>query len=402
MSRKPEEKLLIDAIHSRGPYRVESVIMDYKMDVDADLLADNTRCNALSLAAGCGYKAIVDSLLDIGANINRVSGVSLSTACHFAALKNRCDVVDLLIGRGANVAIRNANGATALCHAVGNRHERLAIALINAGTPLNQPDTLCRAATISVAVIKLLCDRLVDVGTLRDGSGNTPLHFAARRPFANESAVIDTLLNDSGVDVNARGTGGASCAHVAAGYDRAEVLYTLIANGADVNQADDDGCTPLHAACDQEQYDGSLPCAVLLLTAGADAHAANSRGQTACHLAALSMDGVGLLELLAAGADFDAPDSAGNTPRQIAADNGHTAPTAEAIEEARRRIAGGRIDHVRKRAFQVCVGLQPLGLDVLQLCEVLPLACGPLAAHVSFAVWWKIATTVKHFKTSLE
>jgi hypothetical protein len=61
-----------------------------------------------------------------------------------------------------------------------------------------------------------------------------------------------------------------------------------------------------------------------------------------------------------------------------------------------------RLDIVRKRAFQVCVGLQPLGLDALQMCEVRVLAqsCGPAGPLVPFHQWWKFATTVKHFRSA--
>jgi hypothetical protein len=71
---------------------------------------------------------------------------------------------------------------------------------------------------------------------------------------------------------------------------------------------------------------------------------------------------------------------------------------AEQVETARREIAKVRLDFVRNRAMEVCIGLQSLRLDALQVCEILQLACGPLARLIAFHQWWKIATTVKHFK----
>jgi hypothetical protein len=70
------------------------------------------------------------------------------------------------------------------------------------------------------------------------------------------------------------------------------------------------------------------------------------------------------------------------------------------VESARRRIAKIRLDLVRNRAMQFCIGLQPLGLDALQMCEILQHACcrGRLAQLIPFHIWWKIATTVKHFQ----
>jgi hypothetical protein len=57
------------------------------------------------------------------------------------------------------------------------------------------------------------------------------------------------------------------------------------------------------------------------------------------------------------------------------------------------------IDFVSDRARQVCIGLQSLRIDALQMCEVLQFACGAIAPLIPFHIWWKIATTVKHFRT---
>jgi hypothetical protein len=100
--------------------------------------------------------------------------------------------------------------------------------------------------------------------------------------------------------------------------------------------------------------------------------------------------------LLAAGADLDAADD-GETARQVLARRGWTIDPDE-VEAARRDIAKARIDFVRDRALQVCIGLQSLRIDALQMCEILQFACGRVAPLIPFHIWWKIATTVKHFE----
>jgi hypothetical protein len=100
--------------------------------------------------------------------------------------------------------------------------------------------------------------------------------------------------------------------------------------------------------------------------------------------------------LLAAGADLDAADNFGNTSRQSLARGGATIDP-DKVEAAHRDIARTRIDFVRYRACGVCVGLQSLRIDALQMCEILQFACGPAAPLIPFHIWWKIATTVKHF-----
>jgi hypothetical protein len=102
---------------------------------------------------------------------------------------------------------------------------------------------------------------------------------------------------------------------------------------------------------------------------------------------------------VAADADLDAMDNHGVTVRQLLARWAIVIVDID-VESARRRIAKIRLDLVRNRAMQVCIGLQSLGLDALQMCEILQHACcrGRLAQLIPFHIWWKIATTVKHFQ----
>jgi hypothetical protein len=60
-----------------------------------------------------------------------------------------------------------------------------------------------------------------------------------------------------------------------------------------------------------------------------------------------------------------------NTPRRLVIDRGVRLPSADALAGERHAIARARLDLVRERAFQVCVGLQPLDLAALQLCEIM-------------------------------
>jgi len=214
---------------------------------------------------------------------------------------------------------------------------------------------------------------------------------------ADVCGVIDMLVNVVGVDIDARGPGGVTCLFEAIDFRNTLAVRRFVELGADVNRSDDGGVSPLHCQCTKP--DDSC---VLLLAAGADVGArTTASGRTPCHVAAEAGGAVLVHELLAAGADFDAPDAAGETPRQIAARTGVPEPTADELAAARRRVARARIDFVRERALQVCIGLQPLGLEALQMCAVLRHACGPRALLVPFHSWWEIATTVKHFKSLL-
>lgn len=67
------------------------------------------------------------------------------------------------------------------------------------------------------------------------------------------------------------------------------------------------------------------------------------------------------------------------------------------LVRAKTRIVKVQVELIAKRALQVCVGLHFLRLDALQMSKVLIYSCGPMGNFVSFHIWWKIATIVKHF-----
>lgn len=320
-------------------------------------------------------------LLDAGAYIDAVTGGLQETACHVAIERNHSHVVDVLLARGANLALRDKCRRTPLCTAVFYRNERATIALINAGAPLDVQHTLCHAAAMSTTVLTMLLERQINVAVLRTEGNGTACHAAALRQDGNSDVdVIGTLLDVVGIDVNARWDGGGSCSQIAAAFRNPSALRKFIEHGADVTQADDFGWSPLHAAC----RPSNDSCVVLLLAAGADVYARDDEGETACHLAANSPKlRTCLVDLVAAGADLDTPSKNGTTARQLAVLHGIGAPTACEIAAAKRRITRTQLDFVRNRAFQVCVGLQSLSLDALQVCHILEHACGPVAPLVS-------------------
>jgi ankyrin repeat protein len=384
------QRRLVSAIESGDCGQVGSFVGKGHIDINMRLPGIPLTSTALHLAASCGHEAVVAMLLDAGAHIDAICHDGLrDTACHAAIRNERTGVATLLISRGANLTIRDISGFLPLCNAVYNHNERVTRALIEAGAPLTPQHTLCHAAAISTAVISLLLERRIDVAALRDDDNGTPCHAAAGREFEvrneNKSDVVDMLLGVVGVDVNARGYQGASCSHTAVLYQNREALIQFIQHGADVDQTDDDGLPPLDLACSI----GEIPCALVLLAAGADVSLLSRRSAGSSSISCL---------LRAARADTDVTNCRAKIAlRKVAAEKGRSAPTADEIEFARRRIARARIELVRNRAFQVCVGLHSLRLDALQMCEILLHSCGPVAPLVPFHCWWKIATKSKHF-----
>jgi hypothetical protein len=98
----------------------------------------------------------------------------------------------------------------------------------------------------------LLCDaerikKLLEEGTdpnIRDGDGNTPLHFAASKGCVE----VARLLLEHGADLNAKNEGGWTPLHEAAFNGRVDVVKLLLEHGADPTVKNKDGDTPLDIA----------------------------------------------------------------------------------------------------------------------------------------------------------
>jgi ankyrin repeat protein len=367
------------------------------VDVNARLPC-KSRPPALVLAARNGRKKIVRILLRAYARVDKGDKRG-RTACHAAVEGGHSDVLALLLARQPNLAAVDVDGRTAFHTAMiwcGLYGDRSAVMLFEAGAPLDKTALRDFAAT-STAAIQALLDRGVVVRKLRCG-GDTPLHAAAREGLTDTHGIFDMLVNVCGINLEARDYGGQTCVCVAAEFGNFFALRWLLNAGADANAVASDGSMALHSVVPYR-------CAVILLAAGADVCARNNRGRTALHpllkWAAKSGRPVAwtaVPHLLAAGADLDAADNNGETARAMLARLRCTIDPGQ-VEQARREISKARIDFVRDRARQVCIGLQSLRIDALQMCEVLQFACGAIAPLIPFHIWWKIATTVKHFRT---
>jgi ankyrin repeat protein len=346
-------------------------------------------------AASLGRLEMVAMLLDAGADINAIDENN-QTALHFAICLDYFAVLKLLVERGANVGVIRPPRESLLRCAMSKRNDRVVICLLDAGAPLNDLSdwelmNLCTQPN-SVAVLKRLVARNVDVGSLRESGRRTLCHRVARTEC--DEQFLRALVSIVGVDVNAVDFCGATPLHYAAMECNLWSVHTLVEFGADIDHRDDDGRTSLHRV---HECDRDGPCMELLLALGANASLVTRRGQSATHGAAQRRRPFALCALLAAEGDLDQPDRMGDTPRELAYRRHLALPTVAEIAESRKRIAKARLDLVRHRAGEIFIGLQPLNISALQLCEIAMHSFGALGALVEFHLWWKIATTVKHF-----
>jgi hypothetical protein len=167
-----------------------------------------------------------------------------------------------------------------------------------------------------------------------DSRGVAPLSLAAWRGHV---PVVDYLLR-AGADPDARDDYGVAALHKAVGHGHAEVARRILADGgADVNvrvgavaasvprsyAAESRGQTALHVACRRKQGDSEdgaptpadARLVATLLRYGADPNARDALGETPLHHALEACDAASARLLARAGADPHARDAAGRTPR---------------------------------------------------------------------------------------
>nr|5AQA_A Chain A, OFF7_DB04V3 [synthetic construct]5AQA_B Chain B, OFF7_DB04V3 [synthetic construct] len=147
------------------------------------------------------------------------------------------------------------------------------------------------------------------------------------------------ILMANGADVNAADNTGTTPLHLAAYSGHLEIVEVLLKHGADVDASDVFGYTPLHLAA----YWGHLEIVEVLLKNGADVNAMDSDGMTPLHLAAKWGYKEIVEVLLKAGADVDAQDKFGKRPLWLAADQGH-AEIAAKLVAARLKARVGYIE----------------------------------------------------------
>lgn len=264
------------------------------VEPDAPLDARNARgFTALHDAAAWGEMNDVRALLERGADINaRVEGNgdwasdAGCTALHLAARAGHRSVVQLLLAEGASLDKRDRRNATVTHHAAG--HPEILAILLEAGAPVEG----------------------------RTRQGRTVLHWAAA---ADDDTSVRILL-DRGARPNHADAGGETPLHLAARHASAQTIAALT-HAADPNASDRLNVRPLHVAVARRDEECEDVVRVLLM-AGADPNAADSRGRTTLHEAARTGRGTCLAQLVTKGGDVNAGDAWGTTPLHLASRHG--------------------------------------------------------------------------------
>ena len=259
-------------------------------------------------------------LTDRGYDINQADPDDGATALHATVETERLDYMRFVISRGANLNIRDGAGLTPLLHALESSAENRAEILrrlLGAGTEPNMTGAggefplHLAAERGDVVSARTLLQYGAILDAMHSETGATALAVAMENnrdemveflrgegaeeirnhgegdalSIVAENLGVDRLLafaEDDG-DVNATNDEGMTALHLAAANNRPEYANILLRFGADPNQQDNAGRSPLMAAVEANpRYAAMVP---LLLGENADPNLARADGVFPLYLA---------------------------------------------------------------------------------------------------------------------
>jgi ankyrin repeat protein len=341
----------------------------------------------LVFPAGKGQETIVGALLRAGARLHTIDCHG-QTALTAAAQTGRLTVIQALLVAGAHQGEGVESAREALAMAAAAEHVAVVQALLGAGVRPAPTALLEASRHKKVPSVRLLLEAGADVNAADPEDGRTALMVAVvpheLKAAGKAAGEVVQLLIQAGANVNARDHWGRTALmHAAVSPFAGDVLPLQLQAGADPEAQDRDGNTALIQAAGiyssapvfGKRSRRQREAVEILLAAGARPNTRDRAGRTALHHAAEHRDGVALVRaLLAAGADVNAADRDGRTPLLTAAwDGSGWDPDAvraliEAGADVNARDAGGltALDLLAERQARGYSPCDPGVLDMLR------------------------------------
>ncbi len=240
------------------------------------------------------------------------------TPLQAAAIRNHPAVITYLLNNGASINTKDVSGATALHYAVRNSNTQIVQELLIAGADTNSPDSSSKTPLLRIISTEnrvALYNLLLTYGAnpnAKDIYGDTALHVAT---MLNAEVEVLQMLINAGADVNERNKKGSSPIAVAIETKNSQHTAFYARTGADIHSENLDSLTPLMRALKAEQ-ELFRACITPQNISTRDSY-----GNTVLHVAVKERAATPYIEyLLESGADINTQNKVGDSPLYIAVD----------------------------------------------------------------------------------
>lgn len=228
----------------------------------------------ITVAADNNETDKVKELLSAKANPNEVFDYYGATSLHIAASHNYKEIAEVILATGkADLNIRDVFRRTAFYIATRFNNIDIAISLIEKGAYLNVPnkkniyplDNINDERLLS-AINKAIQAKLKELEQAIYSYNDTKCEIILR--WLANSLPVEQL--------NAEVCPNITLLKAAALIGNADIMKSLLHNGADPNKADNNNVTPLHIAA----HKGNIQCADILVQAGANPGLTDIKGNS--------------------------------------------------------------------------------------------------------------------------
>lgn len=217
-------------------------MIDFLIDRGADVEGGSTKGSAtpLCIAASTGNRAAVDALLAHSTDVNAEEAFG-GRPFTVAQSQGHHEIAKLLLESGADACTANAFGETAFHDAAAENDIEMLRNLLSRGC---NPNTLSRMVPVRIAGGQRAWE-------ITPTNAFTPLHIAAIRGHI----VAAELLIEHGAEVNKQDRQGHTPLHSAVFEVQTEIASLLLSRGADLAIRDRKGKTALDLALEAGQED---------------------------------------------------------------------------------------------------------------------------------------------------
>ena len=239
----------------------------------------NPRVDTLLSACEKGDLAQVTALVEQGVPINaRASSKLALTPLVHSADCGKLDIVIYLLSKGAQIDLVSGNGSTALLCAVYRKHHDCALALIGAGADVNLANKtgyfplLYAAESGTDEVLYGMIARQANVNA--SSKKGCALAWAVG---AHRTAALKILLDAGAKPQPKEAKAPYSILAVAARNEDSDMVDLFLSHGFDINEAGEDGVTPLMGSL----FFGKSDRVLHILEKGGDPNRQDKEGRTA-------------------------------------------------------------------------------------------------------------------------